>query len=247
MSGGGITISKLGIEETAARMAKLADFKKLAKPSVQDALDVVANKQKELIKRHQLGKAQGSVGTHIHTAKFGVYGNAGLRGGRFGAGAVAAIMLNQGTGVDGPLHKRIEAKGRHVARGHFARTNHAVIRDAMSADHTPGRGLRSKYKAATNANPSAMTGGVMTFAAYGSTAGAGSLFGARFGVSAKATTGRGKYKQQRFGALGKVFARSTVGMKAQPWADRARSESDAPARSAFAETLHQNIVEASRA
>ncbi len=243
----GITITKRGIDETVGHLTKLADFKQLAKPSVQDALDVVANKQKELIKRHQLGKAQGSVGTHIHTAKWGVYGNSGLRGGRFGAGAVAAIMLNQGTGLYGPLHKRIEAKGRHVARGHYAQTNHAVIHDAMSADHTPGRGLRSKYKAATNANPSAMTGGVMTFAAYGSSAGAGSLFGARFGASAKSTTGRGKYKQQRFGSLGKVFTRSTQGMPAQPWADRARSESDRPARAAFSDALNKSIAEASRA
>lgn len=243
----GITVTRRGVEEVAGRLARLQDFKAMARQPVQSALDVVEGKQKAGIKRGQTGKAQGSVGTHIHTAKWGVYGNSGLRGGRFGVGAVAAIMLDQGTGLFGAHHALITAGKRHINAGKFRRTAHAAILGAMQADHTPGRGQRSKYKAATNANPNFMVGGVMTFAAYGSSVGAGSLFGSRFGAGKSPTTSRGKYKQQRYGAAGKVFTRSSRGMPAQPWSRDAATMSRRPAEDAFAEALNRNIAEAQRA
>jgi hypothetical protein len=193
-----ITITKRGVDEAIGHATKLEDFKVLAKPAVQAALDVVAGAQKSGIKRGPTGKAAASIGTHIHTARWGVYGNAGPRGtGRFREGFLAALFLNTGTGLQGPLGHRINAK--HV----------------------------------------------FSFSAYGSTIGAGSLFGARFGAKASPITkGRGRYKQQRFGALGKVFAHSTVGMRAQPWAKAAASSSESKARSVFAETLRKNVAEA---
>jgi hypothetical protein len=195
----GITITKRGVDEAIQHLTTLQDFKKLARQPVQDALDVVAGAQRDAIKRGPTGKAKGSIGTHIHTAKWGVYGNAGPRGGRFREGFVAALFMESGTGLGGPLHHRITFS----------------------------------------------TGGVFAFPAYNSSVGAGSLFGARFGANANPLTkGRGKYKQQRFGGAGMVFARATVGMGAQPWANRAASSSAGKARSTFQETLTKNIAEA---
>jgi hypothetical protein len=194
----GIVITRTGVEEVVGRLERLRDFQKIARQPVQDALDVFAGAQKSGIKRGPTGKGQGSIGTHIHTAKWGVYGNAGPRGGRFREGFLAALFLNSGTGLQGPLRHKIVAKR------------------------------------------------VLSFTAYGSSIGAGSLFGSRFGAKANPSTkSRGQYKQQRFGSLGKVFARSTVGMRAQPWAKAARG-SEGRARSAFEEALTKGIAEANR-
>lgn len=212
----GITITKRGVDQAIGHLTKLQDFKTLARQPVQDALDVVAGVQKSSIKRGPTGKGAASVGTHIHTAKWGVYGNAGPRGtGRFREGFLAALFLNSGTGLQGPLHKRIVAGGRRaISRGVDKGTIHGGVFTFPAYGSTSGGG--SLF---------------------------GARFGAK---ASAITKGRGSYKQQRFGALGKVFARSTVGMPAQPWAKGATSSSEGKARSAFIETLRKNIAEASR-
>jgi hypothetical protein len=243
----GITITKRGVDEAIQHLTTLQDFKKLARQPVQDALDVVAGAQRDAIKRGPTGKAKGSIGTHIHTAKWGVYGNAGPRGGRFREGFVAALFMESGTGLGGPLHHRITADSKHVKRGRSNKKafHQAVLRNILAGKESPSRLAKGGKIDLNRYNSGFSTGGVFAFPAYNSSVGAGSLFGARFGANANPLTkGRGKYKQQRFGGAGMVFARATVGMGAQPWANRAVSSSAGKARSTFQETLTKNIAEA---
>ena len=112
MSGDAFTVlaTKRDIDRIVERYERLADFKKLVKAPVQAALDESAKTQRAKIKRGKSGKAQASIGTHIHTTSWGVYGNAGPRGGRWVEGFLAALFLDIGTGMGGPLHRRIIAK-----------------------------------------------------------------------------------------------------------------------------------------
>jgi hypothetical protein len=243
------SVTLRGLEETLGHMVALQDFKKLAKPAVQAALDKVTEAQRPRIKRAS-GKAQGSVGTHIHMAKWGVYGNAGPRGtSRFREGYLAAIFLDSGTGLRGPLHKRIEASERHVKRFKASKSQYRkeTLGLILSGRESASRLIKGGKPRLNLYSPGISTGGVFTFPAYGSTSGGGSAFGGLFGARARSTTSRGKYRQGRFGALGKVFARSDVGIAPQPWAKAARQAANRPAQSAFSEALWRNIAAASRA
>jgi hypothetical protein len=112
------SVTLKGLEETIGHVVALKDFKKLAKPAVQAALDKVVEAQRPRIK-HGTGKAQASIGTHIHTAKWGVYGNAGPRGtSRFLEGYLAAKFLDSGTGLRGPLHRRVVAGAASHSKAH---------------------------------------------------------------------------------------------------------------------------------
>ncbi|MCX6553329.1 MAG: hypothetical protein NTY02_20375 [Acidobacteria bacterium] len=218
-----------GVEEMAKRTLTLSDFKKLVRQPLQDGLDIVAGAQRSRIKK-ATGSASRSIGTHIHAAKWGVYGNAGPRGsGRFREGFMAALFLNTGTGLG--LRNQYSAGGAKFGQraGGYSLEGgrHRRIHATRSA------GLIYPEHAR-----------VLTFPAYGTTAGVGSRFGSLFGPKARSTTSRGSYKQSRYGALGKTFAAFSRGMNAQPWAADAAAASTKAAEDAILAGLRRNIAEA---
>jgi hypothetical protein len=154
---GALDVQVTGLAEMGRTFHRLADFQALAKPSIQAALDVVKAAQRGAMRRGPTGGAIASIGTHIHAKKWGVVGNSGPRGtGRFREGFLAALFLQSGTGLHGPLHRRIVAKetrGHHrvfafpsetITKARFGSKAHAYTGWSRKAGGYAGRGAVSK-------------------------------------------------------------------------------------------------------
>jgi hypothetical protein len=126
-------ISVIIPQELKDRFVKLADFKGYAKPAVKAALNEFFQVERSRIKGGHSGgnSAAGSVGSRTWSDDKGVSGKVGPRGKSHRDGYLAALFLETGTGVYGPRHAEIDARGNSAKNAGRAAEGREPLKLAM--------------------------------------------------------------------------------------------------------------------